>query len=104
MRRPTEQLLDAAAHERDARRAADEHDLVDLRRVEARVYKRLAAGAERAVDNRRDERLEFRARDRPSLESRFFTLRKVPLGLNRGAAKCLHLFGADTQGGPSVFP
>ena len=38
-----EQLLDDLLHPRDARRAADEHDLVDLARVDAGVGERLLA-------------------------------------------------------------
>ncbi len=58
MRRLAEQLFDFPPHERDARRTADEHDLVDLGRLQLRVGKRLAHGAERALDDRRNARLE----------------------------------------------
>ena len=40
-----EELLDRLLHERDARRAADEHDLVDLARLLLRVGERLASPA-----------------------------------------------------------
>src|SRR5580765_2851073 len=58
-----EQLFDLAAHERNARRAADQDDLVDLRRLEAGISQRLAARAEGAFDDRRNQRLELAARD-----------------------------------------
>ena len=48
-----------ATDQRDAGRAADKPDLVDLRRVELRVGERLAAGLERAVDDGADERFEL---------------------------------------------
>ena len=52
MRRLAEELLNALPHERHARRAADQHDLVDLTRGEPRVIERHTAGAERGVHQR----------------------------------------------------
>ena len=54
-----EQLADQPADQRNARRAADQHDFVDLRRLEAGVGERLAARLERALDERPDQRLEL---------------------------------------------
>ncbi len=62
VRRPAEQLADQPADERDARRAADQHDLVDLRRLEPGVGQRLAA-RRRACD-RRSARSALRTRAR----------------------------------------
>ena len=60
--RPNSSSTDAA-HERDARRAADQHGFVDVLRLEAGVGERLAARVQRAVDERPDQPLEFGARD-----------------------------------------
>ena len=88
--------LDQAAHQRDARRPADQHDLVDLRRLEARVGERLAARPERALDDRPDERLELaracmRCRCRRhagivDVGSRLVALGQIPLRLDDGLA------------------
>jgi hypothetical protein len=45
MRTAAEKLLDRLAHERDARRAADQHDFLDFCGCEFRVGERLAHGA-----------------------------------------------------------
>ena len=63
VRRPAEQLADQPAHERNAGRAADQHDFVDLRGLQAGVRERLPARLERALDDRPDQRLELGARE-----------------------------------------
>ena len=50
--RPAEQLADQPPDQRNARRAADQHDFVDLRRLQPRIGERLAARLERALDDR----------------------------------------------------
>ena len=65
MRRPAEQARHGPADERNPRRSADQHDLVDLRRLETRVGERLAARRQRAVHDRLNQRFEFRAGDVP---------------------------------------
>ena len=63
MRRLGEQLLDALAHERHARGAAHEDDLVDLSRRQPGVGQRLAARAERAGDQWLQQPLDLRPGD-----------------------------------------
>jgi hypothetical protein len=58
-----EEIVDENADRRNARRAADEDDLVDLRGGELRVLERLLAGRGGARDNGGDELLELRPRD-----------------------------------------
>ena len=78
------------AHERNARRAADQDDLVDLRRLEAGVGQRLPARRQRALDDRRDQRLELGAGEAScrsaSVSSRS---REIDLGLDGGLADLL---------------
>ena len=57
-----EQVLDDLLHARDARRSADEHDLVDLRRVEPGIRERLLGRADGLLQQVFDELLELRAR------------------------------------------
>ena len=66
VRRPAEQLRHRPPHERDARRPAHQHHLVDHLRRQAGIVERLAARADRALDHRPDESLELGARDRPA--------------------------------------
>ena len=104
VRRPAEQLADQATDERDARRAADEHDLVDLRRAELGVGERLTARLERAVDDRPDERVELRARDPLAVAAdtnlRFLAVRQIELGLDDGLPDGLDLAaGAGVESG-----
>ena len=68
--RRAEQLLDGPPDQRDPRRAADHHHLVDLPRLERRVGKRRAAGHERPLDDGRDQPLELRAVDPPAIHGR----------------------------------
>src|SRR5262249_30802582 len=100
-----EELLDLAADERNTRRATDEDDLVDLRRRQLGVGQRLAHGPERPLDNRRDERLEFRARESFAVQRRLIALGQVPFGANDGLPKLLQRLwrGADTQVGPCAI-
>ena len=58
--------LDHFLNLRNARRAADENDLVDVLRVEAGVLERLLHRLERALDQVVDELLELGARERSS--------------------------------------
>ena len=60
--RRAEELLDPAAHEGDARRAADQDHLVELAHREPRHRERLLAHGEGALDQRRREHLELVAR------------------------------------------
>ena len=57
-----EELLDDLLHLRNARRTADQHDFVDLRRVDAGIGKRLLGRADRLLQQVVDELLELRAR------------------------------------------
>ena len=57
-------LLDLVLHRRDARRAADEDDLVDLALLQAGVAHRLANRAGRALDEVGGQVVELRARER----------------------------------------
>ena len=57
-----EQILDDRLHARDARRAADQHDLVDLRRVDAGVAQRLLGRPDGLLQQLLDQRLELGAR------------------------------------------
>jgi len=86
-------------------RAADEHDLVDLRRLEAGVGERLPARLQRAIHGRPDQRLEFGARDGPAVgaDANFgvFVLGEIPLRLNDRFADALNLFGAE-RGAPGA--
>ena len=71
-----EQVLDDLLHLRDARRAADQHDFVDLRGVDAGVGQRLLRRADGLLQQIVDELLELRARQlhlqvlRPGLHRR----------------------------------
>ena len=58
-----DQLLDLRLHGRHAGHAADEHDVVDLRRVEPGVGERLLRRADRALEQVVRELLELRARE-----------------------------------------
>ena len=51
------------ANLRNARRAADQHDFVNLFGLETGVFQRLLAGRDRALDDRLDQLLEAFARD-----------------------------------------
>ena len=93
MRRPPKQLADQSVHERDAGGPADEHHLVDLRRLEAGVGQRVAAGPERAIDDRPDNRLELRTCQLPAVQRGLFALGEVPLCLNDRLPHALHGFG-----------
>src|SRR5258705_543362 len=57
-----EQFLDDGLHARNARGAADEDDLVDLRRVDARIRQRLLGRADSLLEQVFDNLLELRAR------------------------------------------
>ena len=58
-----DQLLDLRLHGRHAGHAADEHDVVDLRRVEPGVGERLLGRADGALEQVVRELLELRARE-----------------------------------------
>ncbi len=58
-----DQLLDLVLHGRHAGHAADEHDVVDLRGVEAGVGQRLLGRADRALEQLGGELVELRARE-----------------------------------------
>ena len=98
-----EQLLDDRLHARDARRAADQHDFVDLRRVDAGVGQRLLGRADRLLQQVFDQRLELRARqlhrqvlraarvggDERQVDLRLHHRRQLHLGLLRRLAQPL---------------
>ena len=69
-RRRAEERLDALADERHARRAADEDDLVEGRRREARERERVLGDLERAIDERRDHVVEIAPRHRERVVDR----------------------------------
>src|SRR5437762_2939697 len=56
-----DQLLHLRLHRRHAGHAADEHDMVDLRRVEAGIGERLLRRRDGALEKRVRELLELRA-------------------------------------------
>ncbi len=89
-----EELLDAAPHEGDARRPADEDDLVELAHRELRDRERLLADGERALDERRREHVELVARH-PEVE-----VEVRPAGAERDLAQ-LHLRAAGSTRGRS---
>ncbi len=57
-----EVFLHDLLHAGHARRSADEHDFIDVRRLEARVRERLLQRLDGALHERLDQRLELRAR------------------------------------------
>ena len=63
VRLAVEQIFHERANLRDARRAADQHDFVNLLGLEAGVFQSLLAGTDGAVDDRLDQLLELLARD-----------------------------------------
>ena len=58
-----EQFFDQRANFGNARGAADEHDFVDLFRLQAGIFQRLLAGADGAIDDGLNQLLELFARD-----------------------------------------
>ena len=88
-----EELLDDLLHLRDTRRAADEHHLVDLREVDARIGERLLGRADRPLQQIVHELLELRARELhlQVLRTRLVggDERQVDVGLHHGGE--LHL-------------
>ena len=92
VRRPAEQLADQAPDERDARRAADQDDLVDLRRLEARVGERLPARLERAIDDRTNQRFELGAGEPLAVQLGGLAVREIPFRLDDGLADFLDAF------------
>jgi hypothetical protein len=55
-------FLPPAREPRNARRSADQHDFIDLFRRKVRIFQRLLAGADGAVDDRLNQLLELFAR------------------------------------------
>ncbi len=58
MRRAPEQILHQPPHLRNAGRASNQNDLVDLFGLQVGIFERLVAGADGAVDDRLDHLLE----------------------------------------------
>jgi hypothetical protein len=96
-----EEALHELLHLRDADRAADQHDLVDVARRDTRVLAGRPHRLERALDQVVDELLELRAREpqvqvlRPGRVRR--DVRQVDLGLGHGRELDLRLFGGLLQ-------
>ena len=98
-----EELAHQLLHLRHARRAADEHDLVDLRRVDARVRQRLLHRRHRPLQQIVDELLELGARqldlqmlgtgligrDERQIDLGFHRRRELDLGLLRAFLQTL---------------
>ncbi len=91
VRRPAEQLFDLAANERNTRGAADQHDFVDLRRLQPGIGQRLTTRAECPLDDRRDQRLELDARDAVAVDRRLVAIGQFQLGLDGGLADLLNI-------------
>src|SRR3569623_1765447 len=99
----TEELLHLRLDERDARRATDEDDLVDVRDLLAGIGERLLAGLHRAGNDVLDHLLELRARQllqevlRPGrvggqvreVDLRLLDVRQLDLGLLRRLLQAL---------------
>src|SRR5262245_39064939 len=104
MRRALEQLFDDAANERNAGRAANEDDLVDVLRAETGVRERLAARFERAIDELTNHPVEIRACDPLVItrwnghggfdsDLRLLHVGEIPLRLDDGLANLLNSGG-----------
>ena len=63
VRAAPEKFLDRCAHQRHARRAADQHNFFDFCGREFRVRQRLPHRSHRAIHDRANPAIEFRARD-----------------------------------------
>src|SRR5580704_8624894 len=74
-------MLHQAPHLWNARGAPDQYDLVDLFGLQARVFERLLAGADRAVNDRLDRLLETIERNFALI---FFSARQIDIELHRG--------------------
>ena len=114
MRRPAEQILDQAPHQRHARRSPDEHDFVDHLRRQSGVVQRLPAGADGPLDDRPGDRLELCPRHRPppreagkrrdaaDADLGPIVVGEGPLGQDRGPADDLHGLGVSGQVDPDL--
>ncbi len=101
-----EHLFHQGANLRDARGAADKHDFVDLFGLEARVFHRLLARADGAVDDGLNQLLVLFAGDfalvalaagKFDIELHRRLRRKRNLGVDDGLADRLNGFGVATQ-------
>src|SRR5439155_25054576 len=85
------------------RRPADQDHLVDLGRLQPGVGQGLAARAKRPIDDRLDQRLEFRARDWTAetlqTDAGGFLAGQISFRLNHGLAELLHHFGGPAKVG-----
>src|SRR6266478_6211118 len=100
MRLGAEQHLDGAAYHRDSRRAAHQHDFIDLLDGDAGVGNAGATGAKRPLDDIGDQFLEQLPGDFAAValivvlevDGGKWNERKLFLGLDDGAAESLHGF------------
>src|SRR5260370_28816539 len=76
----------------NGRGATDEHDVVDLFGLQARVFECLLRGADRAVNDRLDRLLETIERNFPLI---FFPARQIDIELHPGLRRKRN-FGLDT--------
>ena len=101
MRRPAEELADPPADVRDAGRPADQHDLVDFRRIEAGIGQRLLGRSNRLLQQVIDELLELRPRQLHLQVLRTALVRRdegqVEIGLHDGGELHLRLLSGLLQ-------
>ena len=98
-----EEVLHLLLHQRHARLAADQNDIVDLADIEARILQGSPAGAQRLVDQFFDQRLQFRpaelqhqvlgpgliGRDVGQIHFRLLAVGQLNLGLLRSLLEAL---------------
>ncbi len=101
MRSASKKFFDRTPHERNTRRAADQHNFLDFRRRELRVRQRLPHRSHRAVHDGANPPFVFSARDFTEIHAaigqrqfhrRFVRLGKLMLGGDQRLAYLLHGF------------
>jgi hypothetical protein len=101
VRLAAEQRAHLLLHHRDPRAAADQHDLLDVRRLVAGVLERLLARPEAAVDEVLDQLLELRARELHREVLRTALIRRdvgqIDVGRRRARQLDLRLLGRLAQ-------
>ncbi len=106
MRLPLKQFLDQRAHFRNARGTTHQHDFVNLLRLQVRIFQRLLAGADGAVDDGLYQLLILIACNLApiALTVRQFDIkfygrlrRQRDLGLDHGFSNGLHGLGIAAQ-------
>ncbi len=101
MRRPAEQSLHLASHQRRARRSSHQHDRVHLVDLKPRVLERQAARLQRAFNDRRNQGLELGSGDVAAVARRpagdrfdhddgVVDIRQIPFRLDDSLAHRLH--------------